>query len=245
MQPSVDFRRILEKFSADVVAAKVSPAAGGIRWYPYDSLANMSHLERLLGSDFDAFSQSFFGKRILDIGPADGDLAFLFERLGASVDAIDLGSTNMNHLQGMRHLTDVLRSNVRLIELDLDTQFSLPEQSYDFAIVLGILYHIKNPFYFMSTLAKHVRSCVLSTKIARRTPDGLPLSGSTAYLVDSTECNGDETNYWIFSEAGLRRLLSRTGWEIRSFMSVGDVSGNSDPSHADRDERAFCHLVRP
>ena len=63
-----------------------------------------------------------------------------------------------------------------------------------------------------------------------------------AYLLDPTECNNDNTNYWIFSEAGLRRILSRTGWDILDFITLGN-DRDSDPASPKGDERAFC-LVR-
>jgi hypothetical protein len=62
------------------------------------------------------------------------------------------------------------------------------------------------------------------------------------YLLAADECNNDATNYWIFSEAGLRRLLHRTGWDVLDFGTVG-ATGMSDPATAKGDERAFC-LVR-
>jgi hypothetical protein len=79
---------------------------------------------------------------------------------------------------------------------------------------------------------------VLSTRIARRLPGGADWGDApAAYLLDSDELNADDSNYWIFSEAGLRRLLKRSHWRIERFLSVGDRE--SDPTSL-RDERAFC-----
>jgi hypothetical protein len=84
---------------------------------------------------------------------------------------------------------------------------------------------------------------LVSTRVARiagrkKTPIAtLPVG----YLVHPSECNNDSTNYWIFSEEGLRRILSRTGWEIRDYMSVGNTK-SSDPATPEGDERAFCLL---
>ena len=60
-----------------------------------------------------------------------------------------------------------------------------------------------------------------------------------AYLVHPTECNNDPSNYWIFSDAGLRRILSRTGWEVLEYARVGQTV-DSDPATAAGDERVFC-----
>jgi hypothetical protein len=60
-------------------------------------------------------------------------------------------------------------------------------------------------------------------------------------LLDETELNNDESNYFVFSEPGLRLALKRTYWDVLDFLPVGDTR-RSDPVRADRDERAFCFL---
>ncbi len=109
-------------------------------------------------------------------------------------------------------------------------------------MLLGILYHLKNPFYVLEKLAHSSHYCFLGTRVARVTPKGAPMQKEPlAYLVDELETNGDPTNFWIFSEEGLRRLMRRAGWDIREFMTAGCLEG-SDPVRGDRDERAFCLL---
>lgn len=62
-----------------------------------------------------------------------------------------------------------------------------------------------------------------------------------AYLLDRFECNGDDTNFWIFSECGLRRLLERTGWDVCDSAATG-CRFKSNPRDGERDERYFCML---
>ena len=126
--------------------------------------------------------------------------------------------------------------------MDLDSQFKLPEDVFGLAFLLGVLYHLKNPFYVLEALAKHARYCVLSTRIAQRTPKGVPMKDEAlAYFLAPRETNNDITNYWIFSETALQRLFERTGWIVRDFKTVG-ATRNSEPARLDRDERAFCLL---
>ena len=107
---------------------------------------------------------------------------------------------------------------------------------------LGLLYHLKNPFYVLEALAQRAELCFLSTRVARQAPDGTPLREQpVAYLLDPAEANDDATNFWIFSETGLKRLFARTGWEVVEFTTVGCADG-SEPARADRDERAFALL---
>ncbi len=212
-------------------------------WYPYaaGTVQNFEPLTELLRREGCALADLIDGGTVLDIGCADGDLAFFLEQLGNSVQAIDYGPTNYNTMRGVRLLKGALGSSVGIHEVDLDAQFALPHERYNLVFFLGILYHLKNPYYALEALAKSARYCFISTRIARFAPDkrtelaGLPV----AYLLDPLEANNDATNYWIFSEAGLRRLLQRAGWDVCQLLTLGNTV-DSDPASAAGDERAFC-----
>ncbi|WP_019856404.1 methyltransferase domain-containing protein [Actinopolyspora mortivallis] len=213
-------------------------------WYPFDTLANVLHLDGLLtGRNREVFG-GLAGQRIADIGAADGDLGFFLEdELGCRVDLVDTAAPNYNGLRGARLLARRLGSSAEIHDVDLDSQFRLPAERYGAVLFLGLLYHLKNPFYVLETLAEHTELCFLSTRIAQLSPDhGIRLAEQpVAYLLHPTEANNDPTNYWIFSETGLRRLFDRTGWEVVEFTTVG-CRTDSDPAAQDRDERAFALL---
>jgi SAM-dependent methyltransferase len=180
---------------------------------------------------------------ILDLGCGDGDLAFLFESLGFAATAVDYELTNFNQMQGIRSLKDALGSQVEIHSVDLDGRVDVPGGPFGLCLLLGLLYHVKNPFYLLEYVAQKADYCLLSTRIARRTPQGTDISGEAlAYLVDFEELNRDRTNFWIFSPEGLRRLITRAGWTICQFESTGHT-GNSDPTNSDRDERVW-YLLR-
>jgi tRNA (mo5U34)-methyltransferase len=213
-------------------------------WYPYATLRNIPVLERLLagaGLDLLELCRGKY-RRVADVGAADGDLAFFLEELGFSVDLIDYEYTNFNRLNGARILKKALDSSITIRSIDLDSGSQLFEEKYDAAFLLGVLYHLKNPFFLLERLAHVTRYCFLSTRIARQTVDGLPLSKyPVAYLLGPEECNNDSTNFWIFSDEGLKRLIQRAGWNILAYTTIGDTSSSTpgDPNH---DERAFCVL---
>jgi tRNA (mo5U34)-methyltransferase len=216
----------------------------GIAWYPYDILANVVHLDSLLTDQHRDLGRLAQGMPVADIGSADGDLAFALEDLaGWQMDIIDTAATNMNGLQGARALRDELGSQVSIHDVDLDRQFTLPRERYGLILLLGILYHLQNPFYVLRELASRCSYCLLSTRVARfagsqRTPIGdLPV----AYLVAPHETNNDPTNYWIFSPEGLLRLVGRAGWQAVNQMNVGNTT-DSDPSGPANDERMFLLL---
>jgi tRNA (mo5U34)-methyltransferase len=213
-------------------------------WYPYPTLRNLKPLEQLLiesGFDLLKLCQGP-NARVADIGTADGDLAFFLEKMGLSVDAIDFELTNFNQMEGIRILKKALNSVVAIQSIDLDSQFSSRREKYDAIFLLGILYHLKNPFFVLEKLAQIARYCFLATRVARKAPDGHFLARyPVAYLLGPEECNSDSTNFWIFSSEGLRRLIDRTGWSILAYTTTGDIS-NSTPSDPNHDERAFCLL---
>ena len=213
-------------------------------WYPYATLRNVPVLEQLLaevGFDLLDLCRGKYG-RIADIGTADGDLAFFLEELGFSVDLIDNEYTNLNKLDGARILKRALNSSVTIHSIDLDSRSQPFGKKYDAVFLLGVLYHLKNPFSILERLAHVTRYCFLSTRIARQTVDGLPLSKyPVAYLLGPDECNNDSTNFWIFSDEGLKRLIQRTGWNILAYTAIGDTN-NSTPADPNHDERVFCVL---
>ena len=242
----MDFETLRDRalaFRTELLARKEKIAPADFDWYPYDTMANILHLDALPTGKHREVLTGLAGSRIADIGAADGDFGFFLEaELGCQVDIIDNAPTNFNGLRGARRLVTELSSTAQVHEIDLDTQFRLPAEHYGAVFFLGLLYHLKNPFYVLETLARHADVCFVSTRVAQVTPDGTPIKEQpVAYLLHATEANNDPTNYWIFSETGLRRLFDRTGWEVLDFTTVGCQEG-SDPRSQDRDERAFALL---
>jgi tRNA (mo5U34)-methyltransferase len=209
-------------------------------WYPYETLSNIGHLRPLIESH--AVHELVRSESVLDIGGADGDLAFFFERLGYQVTVIDHVPTNYNAMQGLRLLHKHLRSSVIIRDIDLDSYFTLPKERYGLVFFLGILYHLKNPFYALEALARITRNLVLTTRVARFSPNGQRIEDiPLAYLLGPSESNNDATNFWVFSPSGLLRLFDRTGWNIVAYRSIGDTA-TSEPARLDRDERAIAIL---
>jgi tRNA (mo5U34)-methyltransferase len=240
----VDIDQLLARIpeQAERLRTARSEIGDDIAWYPYDSLANLVHLAALLSEGHRDLSVLAQGRPAADIGAGDGDIAFFFEDVeGWELDIVDTAPTNMNGLRGAHALRAYLGSRVRIFDIDLDRQFTLPRDSYGLVFLLGILYHLQNPYYVLRELASRTAYCLLSTRVARfagpsRTPIGdLPV----AYLVGPTELNNDSTNYWILSPAGLDRLVARAGWTVVSRLSVGATT-DSDP--VVNDERTFMLL---
>jgi tRNA (mo5U34)-methyltransferase len=217
-------------------------AADHLRWYPWISLAGMDALHSFLDGDLSRIGRIAGLDPVLDVGCGDGDVAFFLEsKLGLHVDCIDQPSSNYNAMYGVRELKRVLGSSIGIYHVDMDARPDLPAERYGLAMVLGILYHLKNPFLVLETLAHHARHMFLSTRIAALSPDHKTNFGHLpmAYLVDEDELNDDPTNFWIFSEQGLRRILRRSGWDVQHYTSLPRNATHSDPVSKDGDVRAY------
>jgi tRNA (mo5U34)-methyltransferase len=232
-----------EKFKRRLNSVKRTLADDQIAWYPYDSFSVFPVLRKLLAPGHDDLSAFLGSDPILDVGSGDGVLSFFFESLGYEVHAVDWPETNFNRMVGLAKLKSALRSSVHVHAINLDAGFALPPQHFGLSLAFGLLYHLKNPFGFLEALARRTRYCLLSTRVAQLTPDHSTRieRAPVAYLVDETETNQDRTNYWIFSEEGLRRVLARTGWDVSALLTTG-CTVDSDPSDPGADERAFCLL---
>jgi tRNA (mo5U34)-methyltransferase len=237
---------LMDSLGAQVERLRAARAQIGdvIPWYPYDILANLVHLNGMLSGENRDLGRLAQGLPVADIGAADGDLAFVLEDVaGWQVDVVDTAATNMNGLRGAQALRDHLGSRVAIYDVDLDRQFALPRERYGLVFLLGILYHLQNPYYALRELALRASYCLLSTKVARFAgPSRTPIADlPVCYLLGPNETNNDATNYWILSPAALERLVQRTGWTILDRANVGNTAA-SDPATPEGDERMFLLL---
>jgi tRNA (mo5U34)-methyltransferase len=243
--PGPDVKEVARQailFEKHLNQIKESLAPREILWYPYRTLTIFPILDKVLTGPRRNLLDLAAGDPILDLGCGDGAVSFFLESLGCDVRAIDGFHTNHNSMRGFTELRAALQSSVPVEVMDLDSQFRLTEEIYGLALFFGVLYHLKNPYYVLETLAARARYCLLSTRIAQQTPGGISMKNEPlAYLLDPAESNDDATNYWVFSEVALRRLLDRSGWDVLDFHVMG-VDQGSEPARLDRDQRAFCLL---
>lgn len=244
------------EYDVHLAARKAEIGTDDFPWYPYGTLHNFHWLDQLLHGENRDLGRLIGDAPIVDIGAADGDTAFFMESLGYEAHAVDNPPTNYNSCRGIRALRDAMGSRVEILERDLDRAFVLPRERYGFAFFLGILYHLKNPYLALESLSECARYAVVSTRITRFNvaEQGIAEPGAindtradlsrmpVAYLVDDLECNGDATNFWMFTDSGLKRLLKRAGWDVLDYLTIGNTE-TSDPATAEGDERAYA-LVR-
>ena len=210
----------LSVFRRTFAAAKDRETPSAFAWYPYDSLASFDELLQLRSDRFEELFASIAGRRILDVGCADGAMSFYLETRGFAVAALDSPDFNFNQMQGVHELKRRFGSPLDIRAVDLERDLLAADEDFGLAVAMGLLYHLRNPISFLQRLARCASYCLLSTRVI---PGD---SQANAYLVDSTELGADETNYWLFTPAGMERLLHRTGWQLmssRQVTSAGDT----------------------
>ena len=228
-------------FRETLAGAKQTPPSL-FSWYPYHTMASLDHLAPLLRQHYPSVARALQSGPVLDVGCGDGDLACFFANLGLAVTAIDNPPTNYNWMNGVRDLRARLHLPLNIEERDVDTQFSLGDSSYGLTFLLGTLYHLKNPYYVLETLARHSRYCLLSTRIADVTPKKTRMEKEPlVYLLDDRETNDDASNYWIFSPAALLRVAKRSGWTVLGHV-VTPSKRCANPVDPDADSRMFLFL---
>lgn len=226
----------------DGLPARKREAGPQISWYPYATLSQLATAGGLLNTIDLPFRALAGDGPILDIGCGDGDLSFLLEQCGYDVIGLDHPRTNQSGMRGVRTLHAHLGSRVEILEKDLDRPFEGPQPKGQFAFLLGVLYHLENPLQVMRWLSHQAEYCLLSTRVARFGPKGEPLEPvEVAYLTYPSELNQDDSNFWIFTPAGLRRLLQRSGWSLLALSLDGSTASRS-ANGEEFDERAYCLL---
>lgn len=259
-------RKFLEKRSElyDVVTSSPEFLACGAQLYPYDIMgANFPIIVNLLetsGSP-DFLSENGIGT-VLDVGGANGDLAFVFAGAGFEATLVDLSISYQNSPLVASLINLQLGGNVRVIDFSVDRNFSYTDlldhnvnfgqfthryhsEVFDLVICFGLLYHLKNPFAFLESIRKISRFCILGTWLMSYLPDNITRMRdvSVAYFLGPGELNNDASNYWIFSDSSFRRLVERAGFSIvASTSAFGREDKISNPVDTNYGERGFLLL---
>jgi len=237
-----ELARLAHQYQLQLAERKATISRNGFDWYPFDSFGAVSLLEGVLTGSARWLRPLVGDQPVMDVGCGDGSLSFFLESLGLKVYAFDHPQTNYNRMQGVKALKSALGSRVRIAPANLDGLGDLPFRECGLALFLGVLYHLKNPFGVLEALAARAHYCLLTTAITQYATDQRTRLGDlpVAFLAGRDGLRGDETNYWIFTEAALRNLIDRTGWDVCDWKIVDDA--DSTLWGTQRDQRAICLL---
>ena len=150
------------------------------------------------------------GKRVLDVGCAEGAAALSAYRMGARVTAIEPWKKRFDEA---RLIAESLDADIDLRNLYLE-ELAEPDNSYDVVMALNVIHHQPDPLAFIDQLSRLTSEYLVleypslsdarfrsTFDFAGELPDDLPLFGlSTA----------DQDQTFVFSPAGLTRYLVDT-----------------------------------
>jgi SAM-dependent methyltransferase len=184
------------------------------------------------------------GRRVLEIGPASGFLAFHMESRGASVVSVELGPDAEWDIVPQSDLDlDEIREQRQLIMRQLRNGFwwahrhigsraqvyygdvyALPDElgQFDLAVMAAVLRHTRDPLRIVEQTARLANKLVL-TEMHMPELDDEPV----ARLVPARESRTWDT-WWDFSPGFLARFLSILGFEaiavthhVQQFLADG------------------------
>jgi tRNA (mo5U34)-methyltransferase len=165
------------------------------------------------------------GKRVLDIGCADGFFTFLAESRGAQVVAMDAWPR-----QGFFLAHEVLNSKVEFHHMNV---YDLSPEKYglfDIVFFLGVYYHLKNPILALERIASVTREWALvESQIMTPSPQSEMVESkrfwqrfseprpsmqeevAASYFFER-EFNNDPTNWWVPNVPCLLQTVRSAGF---------------------------------
>ena len=173
--------------------------------------------------DFGAVEHDLRGKRVLDVGTANGGAAFLMERWGAErVVAVDMFAPDWF---GFEQTKEFLGSNVEYVEGSVYSLARLVgEAQFDFVLFWGVLYHLRHPLLALD----EVRAVVapggrvdVETAVSDDEVHGageLPV----ARFYRGDELGGDGSNWFAPTVACLRDWCGSAGLDVEHVAVWGD-----------------------
>lgn len=180
----------------------------------------------------------FSGKRVLDVGAANGYLTFEMERRGADVVAFDLpvgANWDIVPFAGLEQRVadmrafyeaavprrtsafwlghDLFRSKAKLY---LGNIYQLPSSlgQFDIAMLGMILGHLRDPFGALMSISRLVKHTIIVTEVA------LNHEGAFAYFIPDVAEPHDTASWWATSEDLRARMLGVLGFELASCERV-------------------------
>jgi tRNA (mo5U34)-methyltransferase len=152
------------------------------------------------------------GKRVLDVGCADGFFSFLAEQRGAEVIAIDCDPRPSFWIAH-----DILESKVELASAsiyDVDPgMFGL----FDIVFFFGVYYHLRYPLLALDRIAKLTREWALIESAIILGPEG-----TYSQFLEGSEFNDDPTNWWLPTVPCLLATIRSSGFAKVEMVSIYD-----------------------
>jgi tRNA (mo5U34)-methyltransferase len=225
-----------------------------ITLYEFDSLENIDLILALLDKEAATRLDQTSNRTMIDIGCANGDLGFAFEEAGFSVALLDKGHVAERDgslvLQNAPLVASIIARNrgsrVAIIDEDIDDGFDPrrviegfsrarpddePFDRFGLGVMVGVLYHLRNPYSAMEKLTQLCDHLVVGTWVADCMPDRRRSikDDQLAFLLESGQLAADPSNFWIFTPRSFRVLAERCGWQVLATHSVTNSPPGAPP----------------
>jgi tRNA (mo5U34)-methyltransferase len=167
------------------------------------------------------FTYSVEGKTVLDIGAWDGLLSFAAEQRGAkdvlSTDWFCWGGPGWGTKDGYDLAHKMFNSRCRSLEVDVFELDPGQHGTFDVVLLLGVLYHLKDPFGGLERAAAMCRDHLIVETMTKACEISNPIMEFTPNL------EGDGTNFWIPNTACLGAMLNYLGFPRIEVMKHRDT----------------------
>lgn len=151
--------------------------------------------------------QEWKGKRVLDIGPADGALSMWAARAGAQVTAVDKGPKTRSGFAVMEQLSGLA------IDYRVANVLDLPYAGlglFDRVFFLGVLYHLPDPLRGLYACRQVCRDRLFVE--TWHDPDLQPDIPAARYLPGGS--NPDPSNFWVPNRLAVLSMISDAGFDV-------------------------------
>lgn len=169
--------------------------------------------------DSIGFPNDLTGKTVLDIGCWDGYYSFRCEQLNAdrvvACDSLVWDNEGITDA-GFNFAHKALNSKVEKLHSAVEV---LPEKNlgkFDIVLMLGVLYHAKNPIQFMEIARDLSKDIVVFETVMDLNEVSVP---AVRYYVGN-ELSNDDTNYWGFNKLALAGAMKDIGYKDVTFKSL-------------------------
>ncbi|MFN2225647.1 MAG: class I SAM-dependent methyltransferase [Anaerolineae bacterium] len=169
------------------------------------------------------------GKRVLDVGCADGYYSFLAESRGAEVVSIDVSPS-----QGYTLAHDVLGSRATFHHMSLYDVRPETLGTFDVVFCFGVYYHLKHPLLGMERIAGVTRDYALVESAVADL--ALPPGVAVSRFFEFAELNDDPTNWWAPNVEGLVQTMRAAGFP-RAALVGHDAAGSRAIVRAEKGPR--------
>jgi tRNA (mo5U34)-methyltransferase len=167
------------------------------------------------------------GKTVLDVGASDGFFSFAAERAGAArVVAVEpyWSATGGQAKAGFDLAHEVLNSKVEPNPPELSDLYNLtPENvgTFDVVLMLGVLYHLRDPLLALERLAGLTNELLVVETLV----DSVWAPRPVAAFYPGSEMNGDATNWWGPNPAAVVGMLRASGFREAEIVGGRSLMG--------------------